>query len=130
MKIPVTGFVLDSGDDDSHSHRLYITSWNGRAVHVHPFSGVTSVEDGHSHRYAAWTAPAPTGVPHVHGYYAMTSLDSGHTHIIQGTTGPAIALPGGGHYHAFEGHTTINGQHPHSHAYRGNTGNEVNTASR
>ena len=47
MKIPVTGFVMDSGDDDAqHSHKLYITSWNGRPVHVHAFSGVTSINDG------------------------------------------------------------------------------------
>ncbi|RAV23359.1 YmaF family protein [Paenibacillus contaminans] len=126
MKIPVTGFVLESGDEDGHhSHQLFITSWNGKPVHVHAFSGVTSVNDGHSHDYSSWTAPAPTGVPHVHGYRAVTSMDQGHTHLIQGTTGPVIALPGGGHYHMFEGYTTINGRNPHSHAYRGQTSNEV-----
>ncbi|MCY9589825.1 hypothetical protein PC41400_16530 [Paenibacillus chitinolyticus] len=126
MKIPVTGFVMDSGDDDAHhSHKLFITSWNGTPVHVHAFSGITSIEDGHSHEYASWTAPAPTGVPHVHGYHTETSLNQGHIHMIQGTTGPAIDLPGGGHYHLFEGYTTINGSHPHSHAYSGRTGNEV-----
>jgi hypothetical protein len=63
MKIPVTGFVMDSGDGDTlHSHKLYITSWNGRPVHVHAFSGVTSIDDGHSHQYASWTAPAPLPV--------------------------------------------------------------------
>ena len=128
MKIPVTGFVMDSGDDDDqHSHRLYITSWNGIPVHVHAFSGVTSVNDGHSHEYAGWTAPAPSGVPHVHSYRTFTSVDHGHNHLIEGTTGPAIDLPGGGHYHLFEGYTTIDGSHPHSHAYRGRTGNEVST---
>ncbi|TMV46299.1 hypothetical protein FE783_26805 [Paenibacillus mesophilus] len=125
MKIPVTGFVMDSGDDDHHSHRLYITSWDGRPVHVHPFSGVTSISDGHSHQYASWTAPAPSGVPHVHDYQVTTSFDFGHTHHIQGTTGPAVPLLGGGHYHLFEGFTTINGRHPHSHAYGGRTGNEA-----
>lgn len=127
MKIPVTGFVMESSDDGNinHSHKLYITSWNGNPVHVHAFSGVTSVDDGHSHQYASWTAPAPTGVPHVHGYNTATSVNQGHTHVIQGTTGPAIALPGGGHYHLFEGFTTINGARPHSHAYSGRTGNEV-----
>lgn len=129
MKIPVTGFVIESGDDDSqHSHRLYITSWNGRPVHVHAFSGVTSFDVGHSHRYSNWTAPAPSGVPHVHNYYAVTSFDLGHTHVIQGTTGPAIGMPGGGHYHLFEGHTTTNGSPPHTHAYSGKTGNEVSAS--
>ncbi len=129
MKIPVSGFVMDSrgDDDDHHSHKLYITSWDGNRppVHVHVMSGVTSVDDAHSHEYMSWTAPAPTGVPHVHGYYTATSFSQGHTHLIQGTTGPAIALPGGGHLHYFEGFTTINGTHPHSHRYNGRTGDEV-----
>jgi len=126
MDIPITGFVMGSSDADGHhSHQLYITSWNGTPVHVHAFAGRTSFNDGHTHDYSSWTAPAPTGVPHVHGYNTVTSLDQGHTHIIQGTTGPAIALPGGGHYHMFEGHTTISGTRPHSHAYSGRTGNEV-----
>lgn len=128
MKIPVTGFVMDSGGDDAHhSHKLYITSWNGIPVHVHAFSGETTVNDGHSHEYSSWTAPAPSGVPHVHGYRTVTSLNQGHTHLIQGTTGPAIDLPGGGHYHLFEGYTTINGRHPHSHANSGRTGNEFSS---
>ena len=128
MKIPVAGFVIDSGDDDArHSHKLYITSWNGMPVHVHPMSGVTSVNDGHSHQYASWTAPAPTGVPHVHEYHMFTSMNAGHTHLIQGTTGPAIPIPGGGHYHSFEGFTTVNGSHPHSHGYSGRTGSEVSS---
>lgn len=127
MKIPVTGFVMDSGDDAVHSHRLYITSWNGRPVHVHAIAGVTSVDDGHSHRYSSWTAPAPSGVPHVHRYHAVTSFEHGHTHVIQGTTGPAIPIPGGGHVHLFEGYTTVNGVHPHAHAYSGRTGDAVSS---
>ncbi|REE94621.1 YmaF-like protein [Paenibacillus taihuensis] len=130
MRIPISGFIIQSGDDESlHSHRLYITSWNGypRQNHVHPMSGVTSIDDGHSHQYASWTSPAPTGVPHVHGYNMMTYVSQGHTHLIQGTTGPAIAMPGGGHYHVFQGFTTINGSNPHSHGYNGRTGNEVST---
>lgn len=124
--IPVSGFMIGSGGrDGQHSHQLYITSWNGNPVHVHAMSGVTSINDGHSHQYASWTAPAQTGVPHVHGYSTATSLDAGHTHLIQGTTGPAVPLPGGGHYHRFEGYTTVGGSHPHSHAYSGQTGNEV-----
>jgi hypothetical protein len=53
-------------------------------------------------------------------------MDQGHTHIIQGTTGGSIPLPGGGHYHLFEGYTTVNGMRPHHHAYSGRTGDEVN----
>ncbi|KPV55177.1 hypothetical protein QJ48_34600 [Paenibacillus sp. A3] len=126
MDIPVTGFVVHSGGEDPHhAHRLYITSWDGRPVHVHPFSGATTYDDGHLHYYAGMTEPAPSGPRHVHGYYAVTSFNDGHTHTMRGATGPAIPLSGGGHYHYFEGYTTVNGARPHAHAYRGNTGNEV-----
>ncbi|KIL40951.1 hypothetical protein SD70_09955 [Gordoniibacillus kamchatkensis] len=124
-RIPVKGFVVSSPDGESnHSHKLYITSWDGRPVHVHPFAGTTSFDVGHDHQYAGMTEPAPSGVPHVHAYYAHTSFDDGHSHIIKGTTGPAIDLPGGGHVHHFEGYTTVNGRTPHTHMYRGTTGSE------
>jgi hypothetical protein len=126
MDIPITGFIMHFNDEDSgHSHKLFITSWNGRPVHVHPFAGITSVDDGHNHQYAGMTEPAPSGVQHVHNYYTETSFNDGHTHIINGTTGPSVLLPNGGHYHYFQGCTTINGMHPHAHMYSGNTGNEL-----
>ncbi|WP_139488537.1 YmaF family protein [Brevibacillus dissolubilis] len=123
MKIPVTGFVMESNDFGSqHSHTLFITTWDGRPVHRHAFSGCTSCDDGHTHYYAGMTEPAPTGVPHVHHYYTVTAISHGHTHTIKGTTGPAIPLPNGGHVHYFEGYTTVDGMNPHSHMYRGTTG--------
>jgi len=125
MDIPIKGIVYCSGDSNGrHTHKLYITSWDGRPTHVHEFSGITSIEDGHSHYYAGVTAPAATGIPHVHEYYTETAFNDGHTHLIRGTTGGVISLPSGGHYHYFEGFTTINGRHPHSHAYQGRTGDE------
>jgi hypothetical protein len=124
-RIPIKGYIIDSNDDDSaHSHKLYITSWDGRPVHVHPFAGTTSFDVGHNHQYVGLTEPAPSGIPHVHVYYANTSFDEGHRHMISGTTGPAIDVPGGGHIHHFEGYTTVNGTTPHSHMYSGNTGTE------
>jgi len=125
MEIPITGFIVSNDKESEHSHRLYITSWDGRPVHVHSFSGVTSFDQGHNHHYAGMTEPAPSGRQHVHHYYAKTSFDDEHIHYIRGTTGPSIALPNGGHYHYFEGQTTMNGRYPHSHMYRGNTGNEI-----
>ncbi|OXM85359.1 YmaF family protein [Paenibacillus rigui] len=126
MDIPITGFIVHSNEGDStHSHKLFITSWDGRPVHMHHFSGTTSYDAGHSHQYAGFTEPAASGVQHVHHYQTRTSFNDGHTHMIRGTTGPSIPLPNGGHYHYFEGYTTVNGQHPHSHMYRGNTSNEV-----
>jgi hypothetical protein len=125
-KVHVKGFILHSNDSrNEHAHPLYITSWDGRPVnHVHPFSGITSYDDGHVHAYMNVTEPAPTGVPHVHRYYTVTSVNSGHTHTIQGVTGPAIAIQDGGHIHYFEGFTTVNGLRPHAHHYNGVTGNE------
>lgn len=124
MRIPVTELLIDSNEFGPHFHNFYITTWDGRAVHTHAFSGMTSFDDGHSHNYSGMTEPAQTGVNHVHQYYTMTTISDGHYHIIRGTTGPAVALPNGGHIHYFEGYTTVNGMHPHSHMYRAQTGNE------
>jgi hypothetical protein len=122
MEIPISGYLFHSNDSDSyHSHNLYITAWNGRPVHVHKFSGVTSYDVGHNHQYVGITEPAPSGVQHTHRYVTFTSFDDGHRHEIRGVTGAAIPLPGGGHYHKFSGVTTINGQVPHSHQYSGKT---------
>nr|WP_083978784.1 hypothetical protein [Bacillus alveayuensis] len=52
-------------------HNLYITTWDGRSVHVHKFSGVV----GHSHKYVGVTEPAPSGVPHTHRYFTFTSFN-------------------------------------------------------
>jgi hypothetical protein len=125
MEIPVSGYLVHSDDSDSyHSHNLYITTWDGRPVHVHQFSGVTSFDVGHSHKFVGVTEPAPSGVPHTHRYFTFTSFDDGHRHEIRGVTGPAIPLPGGGHYHEFSGVTTTSGRIPHSHRYRGKTSGE------
>lgn len=122
MDIPVSGYMYSlDGSDPMHSHRMYITSWDGRPVHVHSFSGITSFEDGHTHQYAGTTEPAPTGVPHTHRYFTFTSVDNRHRHQIQGVTGPAIPLPNGGHYHEFNGVTTVEGVRPHRHFYSGRT---------
>lgn len=124
MEIPITGFLYESSDKNSHdlhSHSLYITTWNGKPVHVHKFSGVTSFDAGHKHKYVGTTEPAPSGIQHTHRYCTITSFDDGHRHEIKGITGPAIPLPGGGHIHEFMGVTTVDGSPPHSHKYRGKT---------
>jgi hypothetical protein len=122
MDIPVSGFMYHSDDSDPiHSHQLYITSWDGRPIHNHQFKGVTSFDDGHSHRYAGTTEPAPSGVPHTHRYFTSTSVDDRHRHQIRGITGLAISLPNGGHYHEFSGVTTVEGTRPHRHRYSGRT---------
>jgi hypothetical protein len=126
MEIPITGLIIHSDDSDSsHSHQLYITSWDGKPVHVHPFSGSTTFNNGHDHYFAGTTEPAATGVEHVHGYHVVTSINDGHTHLIRGATGTSIEIETGGHFHRFEGFTTVNGRNPHSHMYEGATENEV-----
>ena len=127
MDIPITGFIVHSSDmnsDSEHSHVLFLTSWDGRPLHRHHFSGVTSFNVGHDHRYAGVTEPAPSGVPHRHEYFTVTSFNDGHEHEIRGVTGPAIPLPNGGHYHHFRGVTSVNGLTPHSHEYSGDTSPE------
>ncbi|CAM3809426.1 YmaF family protein [Alicyclobacillus pomorum] len=124
----VFGIVYESPDAEengTHAHELYLMTWDGRQLHTHGFSGVTSLDVGHRHSYAGVSMPAPSGVPHTHAYSTITSLNDGHTHRISGRTGPAIPLPGGGHYHFFEGVTTVDGRIPHSHSYSGRTGNEI-----
>ncbi|MDQ0214401.1 hypothetical protein J2S13_000797 [Oikeobacillus pervagus] len=124
MEIPISGFMCHSSDRNQnplHSHHLYITSWDGRPIHVHEFKGVTSYDDGHDHRYAGTTEPAPSGVQHTHRYFTFTSFNDGHRHQVKGVTGPAIPLPGGNHYHEFRGVTTIQGRTPHRHRYNGRT---------
>jgi hypothetical protein len=127
MDIPISGIIFsnDSDANSIHSHNFYLMSYDGRPVHRHSFSGITSIHDRHRHSYHGVTQPAPTGVPHTHHYYTVTSFDDGHTHVIRGVTGPAIPLHNGGHYHVFEGYTTVNGMHPHSHSYSGATGHEM-----
>jgi hypothetical protein len=127
LERPVFGFVYhpaNSESEDHHSHEMYLITWDGRPLHVHGFSGITSFNAGHRHQYAGTTEPAPSGVPHTHGYYTATSFDDGHTHVIRGVTGPAIPIPGGGHYHFFEGVTTVNGRIPHTHTYSGRTASD------
>lgn len=122
MNIPVSGYMYHSGSEDPyHSHSLYITSWDGRPVHAHNFSGVTSFDAGHNHKYVGKTEFAPSNVQHTHRYFTFTSFDDGHKHIIAGITGTAISLPNGGHIHEFSGMTTVDGRFPHSHQYFGQT---------
>jgi hypothetical protein len=95
MKIPVKGYLVHTTDKDSkHSHKLFITSWDGRPVHVHPFEGVTSFDVGH------FMIIMP-----------LLPLMTNHDHVIRGTTGPAIPIPNEGHIHQFEVIPQLTGEH-------------------
>jgi hypothetical protein len=103
-----------------HNHYLY-TIDNNRNIHYHFLSGITSYNDGHSHKYEGQSDVSPNTVGHIHYYSFYTSYENRHTHLIYGDTGPAVYLPNGEHYHLFEGQTTIDGLNPHSHRYYGRT---------
>lgn len=124
MEIPVSGYTYHSNDSAPvHSHPLYVNSWDGRLIslHVHSFSGATSYNAGHNHRFIGITEPVLNTSQHTHRYFAFTSFNDGHRHMIRGVTGPAIPLSEGGHYHKFEGVTNIEGITPHRHRYSGRT---------
>lgn len=64
MEKQVFGIVVPSNDSSSeseHTHDMYLVSWDGRQLHVHNFSGVTSLDVGHRHTYVGTTAPAQWG---------------------------------------------------------------------
>lgn len=123
MDIPISGyfFELDEAEGSRHTHNLYITTWNGSAAHVHQISGVTSSVLAHQHHYFGTLEAAPTDIQHIHRYFMYTTVSDGHVHEIRGVTGPAIYLPGGGHYHEFQGETLVAGLTPHTHLYKGIT---------
>ena len=50
---------------------------------------------------------AEQAAPHVHQVAGRTRSNAAHNHRFCGTTGPPIAVPGGGHVHAFHGVTKI-----------------------
>ncbi|GFP75608.1 YmaF family protein [Clostridium fungisolvens] len=81
--------------------------------HTHFYSGMTSINDGHSHDYKGETSPAPTGVPHVHHIAGYTAYEDGHRHYYIIETSPAYQVPGG-HIHYISGITYISEEHYHS----------------
>ncbi|WP_141603913.1 YmaF family protein [Terrilactibacillus laevilacticus] len=93
MEIPISGFMYHSDDSGTHhSHQLFITSWDGRPVHVHQISGITSFDAGHNHRISGVTGPAipiPNG-GHYHEFRGVTSVNGvhPHTHRYSGRTSP------------------------------------------
>ncbi|HHW44454.1 MAG TPA: hypothetical protein GXX25_11740 [Desulfotomaculum sp.] len=95
--------------------------------HVHFFSGETSYEYGHLHRYQGYTGPAVgQGLAHTHRIRVITTVELGHDHLIDVETGPGIATAGG-HVHEFRGVTSISGRPPHSHRFRNVTGPPIPT---
>lgn len=89
--------------------------------HVHEFSGETTFEFGHSHRYSGYTGPAiETEFDHNHRILIIISIDVDHDHEIILDTGPGFYTERG-HFHRFRGETSRNGWQPHTHHFDGAT---------
>jgi hypothetical protein len=87
-------------------------------VHVHTFSTITFVADGHQHIVMGTSAPARSaGQSHIHRLRVRTSFfsddDTGHWHWFDVLSGPAIYTTDGGHVHVYEGVTSVDDRHSH-----------------
>ena len=74
--------------------------------HSHYYSGKTSFNDGHRHKFKGETSSAPTGVPHVHYIVGYTTHEDGHRHYYAIQTSPDYDVEGG-HIHYISGITYI-----------------------
>lgn len=83
--------------------------------HVHEYSDITEIADGHLHAMRGVTGPAiplPNG-SHYHCMRGITSWMDQHYHCYCVNTGPAIACSNGLHAHVYTGQTTFNSGHLH-----------------
>ncbi|HHW32263.1 MAG TPA: hypothetical protein GXX20_11440 [Clostridiaceae bacterium] len=81
--------------------------------HDHNYSGVTSFNDGHVHRYAGTTTFAPDRKGHIHYVEGVTSYEDGHVHTYGVSTSVDFPVPGGGHIHFIRVNTQVTDQHVH-----------------
>jgi hypothetical protein len=66
------------------------TDAGGLDQHVHYFNGVTTLNDGHTHKYVGITGPAvPIQGGHVHLISGVTSFDDHHIHYYGNYTEPS-----------------------------------------
>ena len=99
-EIPVTGFMVHSPDSIMIILIfLYLTTWDGRPLHKHNFSGVTHLMLGMNIDMLVRQSQHPQEFHIPTNILLLLSLDDGHKHEIRGVTGPAIPITGGGHYH-------------------------------
>lgn len=94
-------------------------------LHAHKFSGHTTYDYEHLHRYSGTTSPSDSGgLNHTHTIWVDTTTDQGHHHVVDVETGAGI-LVAGGHVHHFSGLTSVNGIPPHSHQFENVTGLQI-----
>jgi hypothetical protein len=82
------------------------------SLHSHNFSGVTSYNDGHVHRYWGTTSIDPDIPRHTHFMSGETTFEDGHTHLYALYTSPEIRV-GRGHTHYYQAATRLNDGHVH-----------------
>lgn len=81
-------------------------------IHNHMFSGRTTIEDQHRHRFMGTTSANPDTPRHTHIMAGYTDFRQGHRHYFRIMTGPPIPYRDG-HVHYFYGVTFINDRHVH-----------------
>ena len=70
-------------------------------LHDHSYSGVTSFNAGHIHRYEGRTTFVPDRKGHIHYLKGITTFNDGHVHGYSISTSVDFPAPGGDHYHVF-----------------------------
>lgn len=54
-RVYVIVYEPDESKSGTHSHEIFLITWDGRILHTHGFSGVTSHDVGHHHFYGGVT---------------------------------------------------------------------------
>ncbi len=82
------------------------------SLHSHDFTGVTSFNNDHIHRYWGMTSQDPDIPNHAHFMSGQTTFEDGHIHRYSLRTSPEIKLARG-HTHYYQAATTLNDGHIH-----------------
>jgi hypothetical protein len=83
-------------------------------MHTYSFSGVTTLSNGHIHRYSGVTSPAPNVPGHVHFIVGTTTVDDRHKHSYNLQTGQNRQSNAGGHNHSYAAPTLPSDGHVHN----------------
>ncbi len=83
-----------------------------RELHDHLFSGRTTIDDQHRHRFMGTTSDDPDTPRHTHIMAGNTDYKQGHRHRFRTRTSPPIPYRGG-HIHYFYAVTSRDDGHVH-----------------
>lgn len=97
-----------------YDDELLDTREDRHMVHVHAYSVLTDIADGHQHMIQSISAPARgDDESHVHRLRVRTSYVDGHWHWFDILTDVADEMPEDMHTHYFEGDTSVDDGHSH-----------------